>query len=54
MLSHANAGLSTPCPATAVYQFRYEEIDLKTYPFSEPVPVGIFEGLVITISDLTA
>ena len=39
---------------TAVYQFRGEEIDLKTYPFSEPAPVGIFEGLAITMSDLTA
>lgn len=39
---------------TAVYRFRGEEIDLKTYPFSEPAPVGMFEGLAITISDLIA
>lgn len=34
---------------TTVYRFSGEGIDLKTYSFAEPVPVGIFDGLAIVV-----
>lgn len=34
---------------TAVYRFEGDSLALRVYPFSEPVPVGIFGGLSIAI-----